>query len=478
MDFLRYIRLNIAWLAVCAGGSLALLLRGYNYLFFEFKEEQAKILLNGLKLARDGFFLTHGMESTVGFPNGPGMYQLSGVIALTGGNSPEYFAAAALLFSMVAPLLLGVAAARLLNVRIALMAALLLAGTPMLIFLGANFWPQVFLPFWGTGIFYLAAEAWRRGDARFWCGACALTAFTGSIHLSAFFLVPGLLLIFFLNRWRWPWFVLGGAAGAVILAPWLWYVIFEWEYQRFADPSAGWFKVWHWFRESINCFGGGFLAEYYGTDWIEGLREMFSAPVAVVLLLAGLLPWIGIVRTVVSWARKNPVPVPVRCAVIMAGSPLVCYLLLGVHVYFFYLFLLMPFLCVVSAWGLDRISANIRRFIVIVWFFASLLIAGGSLADMDRGGGHPREYGPSYDFWRSLRLDLRELETQTGALNVHFQISERAGTRFSSGVVHFLLGDFMQQNGYPILVRIDYDPENRQFVRNFLPMRDMYPYKR
>ena len=436
-----------------------------------------------MRLAQNGFFLKHGMESSVGFPNGPGMYQLAGVFALFGGTTPEYFAIWALLFSVTAPLGLCIVLYRQLGRQIALTAALLLAGTPMLIFLGANLWPPVFLPIFGIGILYLTSEAWRRNDVRFWCGACVLTAVTGSIHLSAFFLVPGLLLIFFCKRWNWWWIPVAGLAGAVILAPWLWYLIFEWEYQRFPDPSSGMVKTWHWFREIINCFGGGFLAEYYGDDWIEGLRNFFTAPGSIVLLLiAAGLPWCGALWAVwIMIRRKKEVPIPVYCAVILVGSLLCGYLLLGVHVYFFYLFLVMPFLCVIAAWGWGCYqSGRLRNCILIVWCASALLIAGGALFDMKQGFGHPLEYGPSYDFWRLLRMDLQELETKNGVLKINFQISRRAGSRFSPGVVRFLLGNFMQKEGIPLLVRIDYDPEKRQFVRNIIFLREIrsFPQKK
>ena len=108
--------------------------------------------------------------------------------------------------------------------------------------------------------------------------------------------------------------------------------------------------------------------------------------------------------------------------------------------------------------------------IILLLIAAALLTAWGSLADIDRGGGHPREYGPSYDFWRTLRRELRGLEEQTGPLKLGLQISRRAGPRFSPGAIRFLLGDFIRPEGRPILIRIDYDPEKRQFVRKaFLP---------
>lgn len=475
MVLLERLRRNAPGILCAVGIALALALHAYNFCFFEFKEEQAMILLNGWRLSEEGLFLTHGMESTVGFPNGPGMYQLAGLIAMTAGTSPEAFAAAALLASMAAPLLLGLLLYRRSNIRLALTASLLLSGTPMLIFLGANIWPPVFLPLFGTGILYLTSEAWRRNDPRWWCGACALTAVTGSIHLSAFFLVPGLLTIFFCNRWKWRWFFLAGAAGVLILAPWLWYLAFEWQYQRFDDPTAGWAKLWQGIRETANCFGGGFLAEYYGADWLEPLRGTVSGAGALCLLIAAAaLPWIGVGRAAAEWIRREPVPAVVRSALVLTVSLLAGYLLLGVHVYYFYLFLPMPFLCVAAAWGISLWDPLwLRNGLPALWLAAALAVAWITLAEIDRGGGHPREYGPSYDFWRTFRQELRELEDAVGMpLRLDFQISRRAGERFSPGAIRFLLGDFLQENGQPVLVRIDYDPEKRQFIRNAVLLKN------
>ncbi|MGE4565859.1 MAG: hypothetical protein AB7F32_13375, partial [Victivallaceae bacterium] len=58
-------------LTVLAVGS-GIALRVNSCRFFEFKSEQLMALLNGLDLPAKYFFLTHGMVSSVGFPNGPG----------------------------------------------------------------------------------------------------------------------------------------------------------------------------------------------------------------------------------------------------------------------------------------------------------------------------------------------------------------------------------------------------------------------
>ena len=75
--------------AAIAGAGLRLWTLG----FFEFKEEQLGNLLAGLAMPERHFLVSHGIATTVGVPNGPGLFQIMGFLALAGARTPFAFAA-------------------------------------------------------------------------------------------------------------------------------------------------------------------------------------------------------------------------------------------------------------------------------------------------------------------------------------------------------------------------------------------------
>ncbi len=453
-------------IAVAAGILGGLLLRFYSLDFFEFKSEQAMIMLNGMEMPEKWFLITHGMISSVGVPNGPALYQLAGIFALLGAGSPEAFSAITAVCSAATIPALGWLLWHRTGTFTAVAAMLIAACGPIQIILATNIWPPNYLPLLMVGILALAVAGRDREHAWYWTGAVWLTALTGSIHLSAFFLGPGLLFLFLWRKLPWRHFLWAGLGAFLILSPWLYHLLFEWHFQRFPDPSAGLTKLKFLLWEYFGCFGGAFLQEYFGWDLITLIRPVTGDIFGWTLVaLATIIPWIGIGRALAAWRRREPLPPVVTTAMILAASVLGGYLLLFIHVYYFYLFLPFPLLAIIAAHGFSRMRRRTAGTLLALWAAAALLLTGILLTRFDLGGGHPKEFGISYGWWRELRAELDTLREQSGPFQLQLRFSRRAQSRVDAGTLHYLFGDYFSAQPRTLVVEIDYDPVEYRYTR-------------
>ena len=469
LTFPKRFPVRLPGIAAAAGILGGILLRFYSLGFFEFKSEQAMIMLNGMAMPSQWFLINHGMVSSVGFPNGPALYQLAGIFALCGAGSPEAYATLTAIFSAAAVPALGWLLWRRAGAFTATAAMLIAACGPIQVILATNIWPPNYLPLLMVGIFALAAAGRDREHAWYWTGAVWLTALTGSIHLSAFFLGPGLLALFWWRKLPWRHFLWAGIGAFLILSPWLYYLCFEWHFQRFPDPSAGLTKLKFLLWEYFGCFGGAFLQEYFGWDLITLIRPVTGDFFGWTLVaLATILPWFGVGRALDAWRRKEPLPPVVTTAMILAASVLGGYLLLYIHVYYFYLFLPFPLLATIAAYGFSRMRRGTAGTLLALWAAAALLLTGILLTRFDLGGGHPKEFGISYGWWQGLRAELDTLREQSGPFQLQLRFSRRAQSRVDAGTLHYLFGDYFPAQPRTLVVEIDYDPAGYRYTRRLL----------
>lgn len=459
--------LFFALTALAVGFGIALRLNGCR--FFEFKSEQLMALLNGLDLPAKYFFLTHGMVSSVGFPNGPGMYQLAGVLTLF-GKTPETMAAATAATGIATVFGLGFLAWRRLSPPAAAIAMILLGCLPVLIFLAANFWAQVFMP--AAMVVILGFSTRAIAQKRPWnmVAAVVLTIVTGMIHLSGFFLLPGLLYLFYRARFHWKYLGFAALGALAVAAPYLYYLAFEWHIQRFADPTAGLVKAAEFCRQLGECFGGGFLYEYFASDRLLPLEQRFGiVPARLIALAAAAIPWLGIAATLRRLGQRRRLPVLIEVSLALTASVLGFYLVFQVHLYFFYLFLLFPALVLIAAYGFSHFRLKWRTALIALWAAAALAMGAASQNFIERGGGHPREYGIHYGFYRQMIAGLREDEAKNGPLRLYLGFTPRAQGKTDPGTINYLFGDFFRPGGRPVKLLIDYDPAQCRYRCHLLP---------
>ena len=108
-----------------------------------------------------------------------------------------------------------------------------------------------------------------------------------------------------------------------------------------------------------------------------------------------------------------------------------------------------------------------RHALLGTWFVCALALTGFTQGFIDRSGGHPREYGPSYGFWRDVRLEIAEI---SGGRPVKLQIrtTDAAKNKMDLIAVWYLLKEhFASENGLPLTLLIDYDAAAGHYVRRW-----------
>ncbi|MGE4563561.1 MAG: hypothetical protein AB7F32_01705, partial [Victivallaceae bacterium] len=333
-----------------------------------------------------------------------------------------------------------------------------------------NFWSPVFLPAAMCAILFAAWRALRKRHPLWLAAAMTAAVATGMIHLSGFFLLPGLLFLFCRARFHWKYLGFAALGSLAVAAPYLYYLAFEWQIQRFADPTAGLVKAAEFCRQLGECFGGGFLYEYFGPDRLLPLAQSFGAvPARLITLVAAIIPWVGIVATLRRLGQRRRLPVLIEVSLSLSASVLGFYLLFQVHLYFFYLFLLFPALALIAAYGFSHFSLKWRTALVALWAAAALAMAAASQTFIERGGGHPREYGIHYGFYRQLIAGLRDDEAKNGPIRLYLGFTPRAQGKTDPGTINYLFGDFFGTEGRPVKLLIDYDPARYCYRCHILP---------
>ncbi|MBQ4107239.1 MAG: hypothetical protein IJC73_06640 [Lentisphaeria bacterium] len=441
--------------AFIAGAGLRLWTLG----FFEFKEEQFGNMLAGMDMPGRWFLVNHGIASTVGVPNGAGLFQIMGVWALLGARTPFAFAACGVVASIAAMVLFYRMLKRY-GSGFARTGVWMLALLPSSVLLAANIWPHSYLGLLAVAILWLTTVAWERQSAVLWCCACGLTAWAGTVHLSAFFLLPGLAAVGEMMKLRRQIWAAAAGIGLVIVLPWLWHLCFQWDKTMYDVPVSK--ALWRiWSREFAGCFGGGWLSEYFA-DPVAPLAWIWSRRGGrVLLILAGGLPWIGVIRAGIALCRREEMPKIVSVAFALTWSVIMGYTLLQTRLYFFYFVIMMPALIVMAAYGWSRLRlAWLRRGITVLWCVAALGVSVTALETLRYPGGHPLEYGPHIGFWNRCTAELKA-EQAVAPLCLDLAVEGPVGEKLSPHIVKYFLKPYHDPSGRPCRLTISYDPVRR-----------------
>ena len=199
-------------------------LRLYQWTFFEFKFDQAANLLGGIEAMKQHLLIDHAMESTVGLPNPPLFFQVCGVLSLV-SSSPVWFAGATLALGLAALAGLYPVLKKQLGDETAMLAVLIAGCVPFVVFLSSDLWQQVYLPLFVPVLLWGLA----RNDRLGWAAAALAATFAAMIHMSGFFLGPGLLWLAWKRKVGLRTFLLTAAAAFLLLSPWLYHLCFEWD---------------------------------------------------------------------------------------------------------------------------------------------------------------------------------------------------------------------------------------------------------
>ena len=205
----------------------------------EFKADEGRLLTLALDMA-DGRFATHGLSSSVGFPNAPmsvWIYVLPLVLW------PHAYAATLFtgLLGVLAVAGIYWLARRFWGMRAALAATLMFVVSPWAILFSRKIWAQNLLQIFAVGWAISAVLAFIEGRRVFLVFHIVLLAVAIQIHPSSLGLLPAtaVFLIIFRRRVHWRYVMLGGLLALLTAAPFLWYLWGRWQVSGGLPFSSG-----------------------------------------------------------------------------------------------------------------------------------------------------------------------------------------------------------------------------------------------
>ncbi len=446
--------------AVILGG---IVLRLRQWQCFEFKDDQARAVLDSICALREGFMIPHGAISSFGLPLPPYGNILLGFFSIF-GTSTFFFAG---IFVAVSLLTLPVCfwiCRELYGAATALRATAFLAATPVMIWNASNLWGPSFLPLFTLVFLYGTIRYLETGRERLWVMAAA-AGFLGAVmwHLSSGFLAPVLFYAAWRRKLRWRTFFATSAAALLLLLPWLWFLAFQWDRKLsfLAQEEGG--KLFAFGRELFYLGNAGFFHNYFPSG--SYLAEFGNRTAAAIAVGAGgLFGWIGV--GLFCWKRRWT-DRDIILVAIAIGLPLL-FFVLGIRIYYHYLQVsLVPFI-VMAVTGYARLRPGVRAALFGAVFGSFLLLAASMQTKMIRGNGHYDEFGPSGNYLESIAAGLdREFAGRPLSLQV-IALSPEAKKKLDPIAVLYIFDRHMQSEGEKRMLGIGFDPVERRYFHLLL----------
>ncbi len=417
---------------------------------FEFKDDQARLVLNGLCALRDLFCVTFSQPGSSGIPNPAGGAIFAGVIALF-GTSPMTFAAGFVLLSILTIAGVYWALLPVLGRQRTWFCTVLTGISPVLIWNASNLW--------GPGLLIFFTALFLRGIARYTGGgnrmelilagtASALGAWI--FHLSALFLFPGMIYAAVKRKpCRKELLALTGI-GLLLFGPWINGLLFRWDHVTHTLPSSVGEKLQAWIWNLASFGNGLFFREYF--PFPEWPGNVIAAAVCSACL-AALLFYLGVRHRIRNRAEQT--------ALLLTAVVPVLYLLLGFRVYpHYFMVILLPVngLC---ARGLMQFPGRLRCMVLILTGAAMLGVTLYWQNRVLKGNGHWYEFGPSGNYLESI---ASELDGDT-IWNLRITADNKAGRKLDPIAATCIFDRHMQKNGTPKRLILRWNDAERKFIR-------------
>lgn len=227
--------------------TLAFILRLYQLFFFEFKNDQFDAIKLGNITGANWFLITHGTTSGVGVNNPPLFLWFMGLITFF-TNNPSYITTVFLFFNLLALVLAIFYLYTNLPKVYAILSSIILAFSPAFTIYSSNIWAQCLLPLLMIFFHISFYRLIQKGKSYFFLLLAIIATLAAQLHLSAFFLFPLLIVIYFIFRDRVDTRTLLITIGVtfVMFLPYLYHLIFEGQFHLFFRLLALWYWASHW----------------------------------------------------------------------------------------------------------------------------------------------------------------------------------------------------------------------------------------
>lgn len=446
--------------AIILGG---ILLRVRQWQCFEFKDDQARAVLDSICALREGFLIPHGAISSFGLPLPSHGNILLGVFCIF-GTSTFFFAGLFLAASLLTLPVCFWICRRLYDPATALRATAFLAATPVMIWNSSNVWGPNFLPLFTLIFLYGTIRYLETGRERLWVLAAA-AGFFGFVmwHLSSGFLAPILFYVAWRRKLRWRTFFATSAAALLLLLPWLWFLAFRWNRETSFLAHEPGDKFTAFVRELLYLGNAGFFHNYFPSG--SYLAEFGNRTAAAIAVGAGVVfGWLGV--GLFCWKRRWADRDIVLVAIGL-GLP-VLFFALGIRVYYHYLQVsLVPFI-LIAVIGYARVRPGMRSALFGVVFGSFLLLTSLMQTKMIRGNGHYDEFGPSGNYLESIAAGFdREFAGRPLSLQV-IALSPEARKKLDPIAVLYIFDRHMRPEGEARMLGIGFDPVEQRYFHLLL----------
>lgn len=409
---------------------LAAALRLYQSSFFEFKNDQFYAIELGKEARNSHFLITHGMTSGVGVDNPPLFILLMGIITVFTGN-PFYIT---LCFCIVNITALIIAVRYLyssLPENYAFFSSLILAFSPAFTMYSSNIWAQCLLPILMI-LFQISLYKFIiRSKPNEFIIMGIITALAGQLHMSGFSLFPVLIILAVMymkligiKRILFTFFVI-----FIIYLPYLYHLIYENELTNFisfgstADRSICW-KI---FREHIRIASFDFFRYYFRHDFNRvltasvGIFKFILYPLSCALIAFYIFGFIAYLYWLIKTKKffdtsetmlKN-YPFAFQTAGFTTIVVTMGYLLFKIRTPPHYLIILFPCHSILAGFIVYRLwSFPLFKTISFASAISTAALLFSILLFLNKAGGHPNEYGPSYKLLLKCKNIIRGITPQ------------------------------------------------------------------
>jgi hypothetical protein len=436
-----------------------LLLRVRQLQCFEFKDDQARTVINGLCALRDMFLVSAGQPGSSGIPNPAGGAYLTGVMALAGTDA-ILFAAGFTLLSCLTVFGVWWALQDVLSKRRAWWCTVLTAVSPVLMWNASNLWGPGLLIFWVA--LFLRGCFMHVANGRKWAliqaGAAAACG-AWMLHLSALFLFPGMVYAMIRRRPEWKdWAVLSGI-GLLLFGPWIYTLIWVWDHQTMPMVFPWSEKICAWFVHLGGFWNGLFFLNYFPQEEFPGL-VLAAAGISLVLggglFAAGVLP-------LLQWRKAGEGD---RIALLLTIFIPVFYLVLGMRLYPHYLMVILLPCCVLASGAFEREGK---------WIFPTATVAGVLMLAVTfywqnkviAGNGHWMEFGPSGNYLEKVAAELDNKYYGTLSFRV-VAADEKAKKKLDPISTLYIFDRHMQKDKLPCLLVLSWDDKLQKFTHRVI----------
>jgi hypothetical protein len=371
------------------------------------------------------FLVTHGLGSGVGVNNPPLFIYFMGLVTFF-TNNPLYITA---IFMLLNALVLFLALRYFyltLPRTYAILSSLLLAFSAAFTIYSEIIWAQCLLPFlmilFQINLYKLIKE--EKGYYFIFLGI--LTALASQLHLSGFFLFPVLIILAILCRKKISIkiFMITALFILIILLPYLYHLFFEKElahfllYGKFIHRHIYW-KV---FREHLRMASFDFFRYYFRYDFNDVLNKSMGIigfilyPLSCILIALFISGWLYYLiwlirgRKIFNITEEKRYPLSFQIAGFMILVVTLGYLVLRVQTPMHYLILLFPFYSLITGFMAYKIwNFFWAKIIISVSILSTAILLLSIILFLKRAGGHPYEYGPSYQALLNWKREIQQI---------------------------------------------------------------------